>query len=188
MKQNKNDNTLNWWNNRYSLADAHKIWSSKKRLQFYDMIATAIPQITATILDVGSGFGFGPAHLMDICNSWEIEGLDFSTKACGKAVVKTHCVNIITDNLPGEYDYIISAETLEHFSNPMTILAKLYQSARKAIILTVPYIGGTNTIHVVSFDRHTFDKYSNVRTRLSEDKHFMLVVIPKAETSNHGEL
>lgn len=179
MNQNKNDNTLDWWNERYSLADVHKIWSSKKRLQFYDMIATAIPNTATTILDVGSGFGFGPLHMMDVCCDWKIEGLDFSTKACKEAVVKTHCVDIITDNMPGKYDYVISAETLEHFSNPMIILAKMYKAAKKAVILTVPYRGGISTIHVASFDQNSFDKYQGVHTKLSPDKHFMLVVIPK---------
>ncbi|KKN91300.1 hypothetical protein LCGC14_0221680 [marine sediment metagenome] len=181
----RNDNTLDWWNKRYSIADVHKIWSSKKRLQFYDMIATAIPRISATILDVGSGFGFGPAHLMNIYSGWDIEGLDFSTKACAEAVIQTYCVNIITDNIPDKYDYIISAETMEHFSDPMTVLAKMYKAATKAVILTVPYMGGISEIHITSFDIHTFNKYSNVQVTLSDNKHFMLVVIPKLfETSD----
>jgi hypothetical protein len=147
------------------------------------MIATAIPTCPATILDVGSGFGFGPKHLMNICKSWCVEGLDFSTKACAETVVKTHCVDIITGNIPGVYDYIISAETLEHFSSPMVILDKMYQSARKAVILTIPYKGDTNTIHVSYFDKHTFYKYPNVRTEISSDGHFMLVVIDKDNIS-----
>ncbi|KKN98938.1 hypothetical protein LCGC14_0141830 [marine sediment metagenome] len=179
MSQKKNDNTLKWWNDRYSIADVQEIWSSKKRLRFYDMITTVIPRCTATILDIGSGFGFGPTHMVSICKDWIVEGLDFSTKACEEAVVQTHCINIITDHLPGVYDYIISAETLEHFSNPMVILEKMYQAAEKAVILTVPYKGSINSIHVSTFDRHSFDKYQNVYTKLSPDEHFMLVVIPK---------
>lgn len=179
MAQQRNDNTLEWWNNRYSMAGVRKIWSSKKRLQFYNMIATAIPKGPATILDVGSGFGFGPAHLVSICKDWHIEGLDFSTKACVEAVVKTHCIDVTTDHFPGIYDYVVSAETLEHLSDPITILAKLYQAARKAVILTVPYLGNVSTIHVTSFDKNSFNKYPNVRIELSSDNHFMLVVIPK---------
>lgn len=181
MSNNQNENTLGWWNNKYSVADVHKLWSSEKRLQFYDMIGTIIPKGPATLLDVGSGFGFGLKHLTDICEHWHVEGLDFSTKACAKAVVKTHCIDIITNNIPGVYDYVISAETLEHFSNPMTILAKMYQATKRSIILTVPYMGGISTIHVASFDHHSFDKYQNVHTELSSDKHFMLVVIPKVD-------
>ncbi len=181
MTQNRNDNTIDWWNNKYSITNVHKIWSSKKRLQFYDMIATAIPRTSATILDIGSGFGFGPAHLINIYSGWNIEGLDFSTKACVEAVVQTHCVNIITDNIPDQYDYIISAETMEHFSDPMTILAKMYEAATKAVILTVPYMGGISTIHVASFDRHAFDRYPNVKIKLSHNKRFMLVAIQKPD-------
>lgn len=179
MSQKRNDNTLDWWNNKYSVANVRIVWSSEKRLQFYNLIATAIPKTSATILDVGSGFGFGPSHLMDVCENWNIEGLDFSTKACAGAVVKTYCINMVTENIPSEYDYIISAETMEHFSNPMTILSKMYKAATKAVILTVPYMGGISTIHITSFDRRSFDRYQNVRTELSPDKHFMLVVIPK---------
>lgn len=182
MGQRRNENTLRWWNNKYASADAHQAWSSQKRLRFYAMIATAIPKKPATILDVGSGLGFGPAYLTNIFQDWHVESLDFSDKACDKAVIKTHCVNIIIDNIPGSYDYVIAAETLEHFSEPMTILDKMYQAARKAVILTVPYEGVISSVHVSSFGKHTFDKYPNVRVELSPGNHFMLAIITKPET------
>lgn len=179
MAERKNDNTLEWWNNRYSIAGAKNIWSSQKRMRFYDMIATAIPKDSTTILDVGSGFGFGPEHLMGICDKWYVEGLDFSTKACAEAVVETHCVDIIIDNIPDTYDYVISAETMEHFSNPMAILDKMYQSARKAVIITVPYKKEKSTIHVSSFNENSFNKYPEVQIKLSPNKCFMLAAIIK---------
>ncbi len=183
MESNKNENTLKWWNNRYTLTDAQQVWSSQKRLKFYDMIATAIPKKPATILDIGSGFGFGPAHLMNIFKDWCVEGLDFSDKACVESVVKTHCVDVIANNIPESYDYVVSAETLEHFSKPMVILDKMYKAARKAVVLTVPYEGVISSIHVSSFGRQTFDMYPDVRTELSPDNHFMLVVVTKSNNS-----
>lgn len=177
MTHSRNDNTLDWWNDRYSIKDTRKIWASQQRLKFYDMAAKAIPKQITTILDVGSGFGFGPAHLATICKQWKIEGLDFSTKACAEAVIKTHCLNIIKEDIPGTYDYITCIETLEHFDEPMVVLEKMCKTARKAVVLTVPYMGAISPIHITSFGRHSFDQYEDVYTELSSDKHFMLVVV-----------
>lgn len=173
-----NENTVKWWNDKYSEKGSAETWSSERRLIFYRMISTAIPREKATIIDIGSGLGFGPDYLRRICNKWSIEGLDFSPKACLGAVVETHCVDIINSEIPSKYDYVISAETLEHFDNPMKIISKMYKSARNAVLFTVPYNGNISSIHVSSFSENSFDMYRDVKTTLSPDKHFMLTVIP----------
>lgn len=186
--QRWNVNSLNYWDEQYAVDTADERWNAELRLQFYDLAARALPEEPATILDVGSGLGWGPAHLAKSCPDWHVEGLDFSQEACRKAVVKTHCCDLRTDALPGEYDYILAVETLEHFSQPMEVLEKLYGYARKAVILTVPYASEISTLHPFRFDEHTFKDYPDVTVELSkrryeptgEIKTDMLVVLPKA--------
>ena len=118
-----NLNTLSYWNEQYGDNSAKNKWGSQIRLQFYDLAASALPKEPATILDVGSGFGLGARHLMELYDGWDIHGLDFSIEACSKAVVKTHCIDLLTEPItPGKYDYLLVIETLEHFSDPMPIL------------------------------------------------------------------
>ena len=155
-------------------------------MQFYDLAATALPRTASTILDVGSGLGFGGEHLMQLHDEWRVEGLDFSRQACCNAVIKTHCVDLRTQPLPGCYDYVLAVETLEHFLDPMPVLSTLYDCARRAVVLTVPYKGGVSPTHPVDFDENSFVEYSCVKTELSERelpdatvKTDMLVVISR---------
>ena len=163
-----NSNTRNYWDRQYTAGGAGQHWASQIRLHFYDLAAAAIPKEPATILDVGSGLGWGPAHIAKVFPDWCVEGLDFSAEACAKAVVKTHCVDVLTDDLPGPYDFVLAVETLEHLNAPMPVLDKMYRAARKAVILTVPYKGRVSPLHPSRFDEHTFDKYADVRLELCQ--------------------
>lgn len=163
-----NTNSLNYWDDQYSEESANERWNAQVRLQFYDLAGSAIPKEPATILDVGSGLGWGAVHLSKKCADWKIEGLDFSKQACRKAAVQTHCVDLRTGDLPGEYDYIVAVETLEHFNDPLVILKKLYQCAKKAVVLTVPYDCEISTLHPYRFNRQTFDQFPHVRIELAQ--------------------
>lgn len=165
-----NINTLSYWNKKYSEEKTKEHWSSQVRLDFYDLVATALPRTPATILDAGSGLGFGGKHLMEIYDQWQIEGLDFSEQACKNAVIKSHCVDLRTQDLPGKYDYILAVETLEHIPDYMQILDKLYNAARKAVIITVPYEGRKSTTHPNSFDEDSFKNFKNVDIKKSKRK------------------
>ena len=180
---------VSYWDQQYGSDNAKEHWGAQVRLQFYDRAATVLPQIPATVLDVGSGLGMGGKHLMEVYGGWQIEGLDFSPKACRSAVIKTHCVDLRTEELPGEYDYILVIQTLEHFARPMVVLDKLYKAAKKAVIITVPYKGDISTIHSASFDEQSFSKYPDAQIKLSERKQpdgliktDMLVVLKRAAT------
>ncbi len=165
-----NINTLAYWDSQYGSNQAEEHWGSQFRLEFYDLAATALPRTPATILDVGSGLGHGGKHLMTICDQWQVEGLDFSSKACRNAVIKSHCVDLCSDRLPGEYDYILTIQTLEHLPDPMPILDKLYEAARKAVIITVPYKGQISPTHPTSFDEDSFSKFPNAEIKTSKRK------------------
>ena len=181
-----NLNTLSYWDQQYGDDKAQDKWSSQVRLQFYDLAATVLPKEPATVLDVGSGIGFGAKHLMEMYDGWDIHGLDFSAEACSKAVVKSHCVDLLKDPIPGKYDYMLVVETLEHFAEPMKILRKIYDVAFKGVIVTVPYKGDQSPVHPISFDEQSFSGYNNVEIKISRRepingvaKEDMLVFIKK---------
>ena len=181
-----NNNTTSYWDSEYAADQADSKWASQIRLQFYDLAATALPKTRASILDIGSGLGFGGKHLMEICEGWRIEGLDFSSEASENAVIKTHCLDLRKDDLPGSYDYVLAVETLEHLPDSLSLLKKLYDAAKKAVVITVPYKGRISPTHPVSFDESCFNDYDDVDIKLEERmddkgsvKTDMLVVIRK---------
>ncbi|GJM26927.1 MAG: hypothetical protein DHS20C16_33420 [Phycisphaerae bacterium] len=163
-----NINTKAYWDGEYSAATADQKWSEDKRLYFYKLAETALPNGNATILDAGSALGAGGRYLMDQNSNWKIEGLDFSAAACERAVIKTHCVDLLKENVQGQYDYVLAIQTLEHFPSPNPIIAKLFAAAREALILTVPYAGQLSPTHPVSFDENSFADYEHVNVKLSE--------------------
>ncbi|MCG8404647.1 MAG: FkbM family methyltransferase [Phycisphaerales bacterium] len=166
-----NRNTLNYWDEQYTGDTAEDHWGSPIRLHFYDLVAEALPREPATILDVGSGLGIGGRHLTDIYPEWRVEGLDISPAACHRAVIKTHEVDLRTKEIPGRYDYVLAVETLEHFSDPLKVLEKLYKAARRAVVLTVPYQGRLSTLHPVRFDADTFIEYPHVQIELTKRRY-----------------
>lgn len=56
--------------------------------------------------------------------------------------ISFHQLDILTQKLPGVYDYIFSAHTIEHFTRDQIlniILPKCLQATRKAVVFVVPY-------------------------------------------------
>jgi SAM-dependent methyltransferase len=166
-----NINTPFYWDQQYGDDKAQCKWGSQIRLQFYDLAASVLPKAPATILDVGSGLGFGAKHLMGLYNGWDIKGLDLSAEAGSNAVIETHCVDLLTEPIPGQYDYLLVIETLEHFSEPKPILKKIYDAALKGVIVTIPYKGGQSPVHPASFDEQSFSDYNNVEIKINSRKH-----------------
>jgi len=190
LAQAWNMNTKSYWDQQYAQTGAQDNWGAQVRLYFYDLVAEALPREPATILDVGSGLAHGISHLSEIFDGWTCEGLDFSEDACRKAAKKTYCVNLLTEEIPSQHDYVLAVETLEHFSSPFDILNKLYKAAKKAVILTVPYKGHVSALHPARFDESSFSAYPNAKIEIrgrtldtGEVKKDMLVVIPKASSA-----
>ena len=176
-----NINTVSMWDKKYGDPKAPLVWSSDSRLHPYDLVAEVLSDEPARILDVGSGLGIGAAHLMSLNKDWEVEGLDFSPKACRDSSVVSHCLDIRIDPLPGQYDYIISVQTMEHMVEPLVIIRKLCEAATKAVILTVPYGGGLSDQHQTVFNEYDFSGFDPVEifTQVWGHRSYMRVVIRK---------
>lgn len=181
-----NTNTVEYWDAEYRKAGALEKWQDATRAHFYDLIAEVLPKQPLSVLDVGSGLGAGAIYLQSKYVGWQVEGLDFSPEACRTALVKTHCVDLRTEEIPGRYDYVVAAETLEHMNEPREVLEKLIGAARLGVLITVPYRSGLSPVHPARFDETTFAAYPGVTLSIHTQpgsgvaprKRHMLVVVP----------
>jgi SAM-dependent methyltransferase len=156
-----NKNTLEHWERRYSDEDDCERWSSDWRLVFYEWAVEHVHERVATFLDVGSGLGYGLQHLCKTHPGWEPTGLDFAASAVSKAVIPTLQLDLLKGDIPGMYDYVLCIQTLEHFSEPDSIVRKLLSAARKQVIITVPYREdiSSHREHEFPFSEDYFDRF-----------------------------
>ena len=125
-----------------------------------------------SLLDIGCALGDGCILLKKEFPLAEISGADFSKVAIEKAKRKTNQVSffvldILKQNPPKKYDYIILIHILEHFNNPYLIVDKCLHFVRKALIIECPYTERFDSPylywpgqHRYLFNKHTFSKYN----------------------------
>jgi len=119
-------------------------WRNKDYRYINDMFDLHI--LNGSLLDVGCGLGDGLAYLKKKCPKVDrLIGTDFSHKA-----IKT-CQNNpklsgmsffqhdILRVLPEKYDNIICLQTLEHLEDPQAVMQNLIDTAKKVLIVGVPY-------------------------------------------------
>jgi SAM-dependent methyltransferase len=159
-------NPRRFWEKEYSHAQATGKWASDSRLGFYDFAAEALPREPLRILDIGSGLGHGGKRLMEICPLWSVEGFEISHSATQQAVIPTRCGDLLRDPLPSGFDFLLLVQTLEHFRDTEAVLKRVVPSARRGIILTVPYRGKLNRKHLASLDESSFSRYPDASIQL----------------------
>jgi SAM-dependent methyltransferase len=149
------------WNTRYNNSDLSQ-WQSSWRMNFYEWAGQSISDSKCTVIDIGSGLGFGLKHLKDLNPSWEIYGLDYSDEACKKAVIPTKCIDILNEIIEEKFDYVLCIQTLEHFSSPDKVIKKLLSITKKKLIITVPYKEdiSKHSEHEYSFSRRYFQRFN----------------------------
>jgi hypothetical protein len=115
-----------------------------------------------------------------------VEGFEISRTAARGAVIPTQCGDLLQDDLPSGFDYLLMIQTLEHFRDTARVLSRVLPAAARGLIITVPYRGKLNRKHLASLDESTFAPYSRatiqLRKRLYEkngtEKTDMRVFIP----------
>jgi ubiquinone/menaquinone biosynthesis C-methylase UbiE len=141
-----------------------------------------------SIIDIGSGPGYGLERIKKIRPNVDVCGVDFSTEAAKKSVVPFVQKDIIKDSLSSlSADYVLCIETLEHFKNPYYVLDKIIPIAKKKVILTVPYKENisNHTEHESVFSKKSFREYNieNIKIERRSKGKIMKVVI---NTSKKG--
>jgi SAM-dependent methyltransferase len=175
-----------FWEREYGDSSAEAKWASEARLSFYEFAAEVLPRHPLRILDIGSGLGHGGRRLMEICPLWTVEGFEISRTAAERALIPTRCGNILRDDLPSGYDYLLLIQTLEHFRDTSQILARVVPSAGRGVVITVPYRGRVNRKHLATLDESSFASYPAAAIQLRKriyskdgsEKTDMRVLIP----------
>lgn len=168
-----NPNTKEYWDTklrRYKLR-----WRSST----YEQIAAMLPDDEPfSLLDVGCALGDGCELLKQTFPQAQITGLDFSEIGIAKARSKNRTIDyvaadIIHDPIPGRFDYITIAQTLEHFDDPISIVKKCLNHVKRSIIISTPYKQNTTYClgeHRYSFDDNTFNQFNCTVVRTTDFK------------------
>ncbi len=161
-----NPNTKAYWDHK--LGDVGDFWRDENYHQMLDLLPA---NESFTLLDIGCALGDGCELLQRTFPQATISGSDISEAGIAKAKVRQGKVNyfvhdILKEPIPGDYDYILVVETLEHFDNPFPVVDKCLKHVRKALWISVPYrqeLGKPRlemTVHRFRFDEETFKRYN----------------------------
>lgn len=161
-------NPRGFWEREYGDPAADRKWASDARLGFYEFAAGALPREPLKILDIGSGFGHGGKHLMELYPEWTIEGFEISRTAAEQAVIPTRCGDLLRDPIPLGYDYLLMVQTLEHFRDTARVLAIVLAAAGRGVVVTVPYRGPINRKHLASLGESSFAPFPGASIELRE--------------------
>jgi len=159
-------NSKNYWDNRF--ATDWEIKSGREQSRFFAHIAVEnLPQWFKhhattnhiSICDWGCAEGDGTDILASYFGAKQVEGVDFSEVAILRAqqyypklIFKLE--DWLKTDLPNHplYDIIFSSNTLEHFSNPQSVLHTIANHTTQMIVLMVPF----NEFQRIAEHQHTF--------------------------------
>lgn len=129
-----------------------------------------------TICDFGCGTGEGMKYLKDNLPNIAIDGIDYSKVAIQKASSllpesKFFHLDIMQEDIPYKYDYIICIETLEHFRNPFIIINKLLENTNNKLLISVPYTENKDLVGKINLaGKHLFNFNENSLKNISNSK------------------
>lgn len=160
-----NPNTRRYWNGIFQ--ECGDFWRDENYRHLLDLLP---PDQNFSLLDIGCALGNGCELLQQTFPKAQIAGTDISETGIAKANARHGKVNyfvldILKQPIPGDYDYILIIETLEHFDNPFPVVESCLKHARKAVFISVPYRPEPGNLrlemseHRYSFDEETFARY-----------------------------
>ena len=148
----KNINSKEYWDKRFQSSDWEENLGRKQSRFFGQLALENFPQWLKdqivsnrlTVCDWGCALGDGTDVLASIFGKKQVSGVDFSREAVVKA--ETHYPDLkfyASDWIEGDsesvFDIVFSSNTLEHFSDSVYVLDRLFQYAKKALILLLPF-------------------------------------------------
>ncbi len=182
-------NSKEYWNKRFQtdwderLGREQSRYFAKLAVENLPVWLTNIVQSqNLTICDWGCAEGDGTDVLCHTFSDNHISGVDFSEHAILKAAQsypKAHFLVedwVSTHSPELAYDVVFSSNTLEHFHEPHIILQQLLKTARKCVILLLPYR---------EFERHHEHHYTFLGSNLlfSPTEHYVLAHSHVIDTS-----
>jgi len=124
-----------YWTRRITVGDTMPRWK----------IAAELIEDGATVLDVGCGSGEFLEYLARERPGVRATGCDFSAESVEMARSKgfddAFALDLSTQDIPGEYDYVTCFEVLEHIPNAEDALVRLRDTFRRQLIVSVPNVG-----------------------------------------------
>lgn len=153
MTNAKNINSQPYWDTRFS-SDWESLNGPAQSRGFAWLALQEIPewllrtirQDALTVVDWGCAQGEGTNVWASYVPAANLFGVDFSPAAIEKAKEKYpnisfECSDWLKSQQPSlqAFDIVFSSNTLEHFSEPYSVLQQLAKRARKAIVLLLPY-------------------------------------------------
>lgn len=136
-----NINTPKYWNGRHSdFQNKYIVWEFHR----FFLLKLISGMEEASILDIGCG---RVLHFQTLSKkypklSWN--GIDLAQSALewNQENFKQgnfHCMDVCNNPLPDTYDYIVSMHTFEHLEDPVGLLERCRDHARKKVVINVPY-------------------------------------------------
>ena len=139
--RDENTNTPELWDSLHEKEHNGGMFQQFKR--FFDL--GYLPQDEEfSILDIGCGSANYIHKLAPMYQKVTWGGLDFSPVVIaknkrGNPNATFYELDIMKDNIPDVYDYIVSMHTFEHFDDPDLALQKCVEMCRKKVIICVPF-------------------------------------------------
>lgn len=184
-------NSREYWDNRFENNWDER--SGREQSRFFSHVAIeliptwlryVIHSRDLTVCDWGCAEGDGTDVLGEIFDPKYLTGVDFSSRAIARASAAYPHIPFLNedwvacDEPQNAYDVVFTSNTLEHFHDPHLTMRKLFNVARKCLIVMIPYR---------EFERHEEHHFtftgSNLHFKPTEQ--FTLVHAQVADTSKN---
>ena len=139
--KDENINTVEWWDKKHVGTHNNNITDQFRR--FFDL--DYLPKDRKfSLLDVGCG---EMLYLKDLPKEFplvEWGGLDFSPVVMERNENafpngKFYTLDVVEEDIPDIFDFIVSLHSFEHFEDPIIALNKCRKVCREKLIICVPY-------------------------------------------------
>lgn len=155
-------NTKEYWNNRFASGDWEKNAGTEQTAYFAHVACSMLPEFvkrdmlenTWSVIDVGCAEGEATAFLAKQFPNCCFTGQDISEEAVQRAAkkypdCKFSIADVYEEIIPG--DVVFSSNMLEHLEDPIFVMNKMCESAKKYVILLLPFQDGSGCQEHINF-------------------------------------
>ncbi|NSL52039.1 glycosyltransferase [Calidifontibacillus erzurumensis] len=160
-------NSKHYWNYRFE-NDWEECQGREQTTFFYNLALDLFPKWLIedvqsrelSICDAGCASGDGTVILSKAFPKSKVVGIDFSESAIEKAkkyYPDNHFICTSIDKLNQQYDLVFSSNTLEHFTDPLSLVKEMLSQTKCYLALLVPFQEYERIDeHFFTFDYHSF--------------------------------